>query len=93
MEPQNQRPDQDPREAMQELYARSAREDNEFSSYYQSMEGLLPLLSEFELGGLVGAIIAEYVNRGNDHDTALDNVVKAAEGGVEGSQIFDRMQD
>lgn len=61
------------------------------SEEYDDACHTLPHLTETELRALVGAIVAELVNRGNDTQTALDAVIKAARGGAEGSRAFDRM--
>lgn len=63
------------------------------SEEYQFAEEHLPNLTEFELNMLAGALVAEWVNRGNDHDTALENVIEAATAGQAGSRIFDAMAD
>lgn len=63
------------------------------SDEYEQADRLLPKLSEDELAALVGAITAEFVNRGNDHETALEAVQDAAHGGIEGSRLFDQMED
>lgn len=64
-----------------------------FSEDYQKVEERLPSLSEFDLTGLAGALVAEFVNRGHDTDTALARVMEAAESGAVGSRIFDQMAD
>jgi len=48
-------------------------------------------VSDEELDYIGGALVGEYVNRGNDHDTALTNVIESAQGGVMGSKLFDQM--
>lgn len=63
------------------------------SEEYEFAEEHLPNLTEFELNMLAGALVAEWVNRGNDHDTALANVVEAATAGQAGSRVFDAMAD
>lgn len=62
-----------------------------FSDEYKKVEGKLPELTDFDLGGLAGALVAELVNRGNDTETALQSIVEAARAGAEGSRIFDQM--
>lgn len=62
-----------------------------FSEEYKQAEEHLPNLTDFDLGGLAGALVAEYVNRGNDTETALAKVIESAKAGAEGSRIFDQM--
>ena len=57
------------------------------------MDELLDRLTDAELDVLVGAIVAEKVTRGSDHDTALSEVVQAAVGGYNGSKAFDAEVD
>lgn len=59
---------------------------------YQQIDSRLGSLSEFELSALAGALVAERVNRGDDHRTALDSIVSAARAGAVGSQMFDQME-
>lgn len=67
--------------------------DQPFSDDYQQVEEKLPTLTEFDLTGLAGALVAEFVNRGHDTDTALARVVEAANSGAIGSRAFDMMSD
>jgi len=62
----------------------------DLSDAYQEADDLLSVLSEFELSALAGAIVAEFVNRGNDTATALEKVIAAARGGAHGSKLFDK---
>lgn len=57
--------------------------------HYEKAHAQLRKLSDEELSALVGAIVGERVNRGDDHETALETVQDAAHGGVEGSRLFD----
>lgn len=57
---------------------------------FHDVDQSLPDLKDVELRALVGAVVAEFVNRGNDTETALNWVLEAARGGAEGSQDFDR---
>lgn len=59
---------------------------------FLEVEEHLPNLSDEELDKLAGAIVAEFVIRGSDTDSAFDRVVAAARGGREGSQAFDRIE-
>lgn len=61
------------------------------SEAYEDVETRLGRLTPFELAGVVGAVVAEFVNRGNDTDTALRLTVEAAEAGAHGSRAFDQM--
>jgi len=63
------------------------------SETYEKMEARMAKLTDVELCMLTGAVVGEFVNRGNDHDTAYETVVEAARGGVVGSQMFDEMED
>jgi hypothetical protein len=49
-------------------------------------------VSDEELDYIGGALVGEYVNRGNDHETALKSVIESAQGGVLGSKLFDQME-
>lgn len=59
---------------------------------YEKAHAQLSKLSDEELSALVGAVIAEHVIRGSDHETAREMVHAAADGGVQGSQLFDQME-
>lgn len=62
-----------------------------FSPQYKEAEKLIPQMTDFDLSGLAGALVAELVNRGNDTDSALEAIVLAAQGGADGSRAFDQM--
>lgn len=62
-----------------------------FSEEYKKVEASIPELTDFDIGGIAGALVAELVNRGNDTDTALQTIIDAARGGAEGSRAFDQM--
>jgi hypothetical protein len=67
--------------------------DQLFSDAYDRVEASVSDLTEVELYGLAGALVAELVNRGFDTETALQNIVTAVEGGAIGSRVFDQMTD
>ena len=60
---------------------------------YGSAEANLPSMTDEELEMLVAGVVAELVNRGNDHDTAVEIVQDAAHAGAEGSRTFDALSD
>lgn len=62
---------------------------NDLTRQYWLVEGQLPTLTDYELAALAGSLVAEFVNRGNDTDTALGIVKGAADGGAIGSREFD----
>lgn len=62
------------------------------SEDFEKVDRRLPKLTDLELSGVIGAVVGELVNRGNDHETAVDLVISAAEGGAEGSKLFDQME-
>lgn len=66
---------------------------NVLSEAYEDVETRLERLTPFELAGVVGAVVAEFVNRGNDTETALQLVLDAARSGADGSRVFDMMAD
>ena len=76
---------QDPRDVQ--------RDDDELSQEYHWAEEHVSELSDVELCMLVGAVVGELVNRGNDHETAVEIVHDAAHEGAEGSRVFDMMAD
>lgn len=67
--------------------------DDGFSSDYINAEATLSRMTDYDLCGMVGAIVAEFVNRGNDHETAIENVAVAASAGEQASRAFDMMVD
>lgn len=60
---------------------------------YEKAHAQLTKMSDEELCAFVGAVVAEFVIRGNDHETALETVQDAAHGGYTGSKAFDQMED
>lgn len=74
------------------MYPGMDRDQQPFSDEYEATEERLANLRDDELCGLAGALVAEFVNRGNDTDTALEQVIDAAKAGAVGSQIFDAME-
>lgn len=60
------------------------------SEEYRDAERTIPHVHQEELDGLVGAIVAEHVNRGWDTASALERVIAAARRGAAGSKKFDR---